>query len=99
MRPHTEIAPSTETATRARDALAALGSDQPVAISNATTGQSVPLPPEAANLVRQVLRGLAAGRPIEVTEGLAELTPNQAAEVLNVSRTYVIKLMDSGTLP
>jgi excisionase family DNA binding protein len=29
----------------------------------------------------------------------AELTPNQAADYLSVSRTFVLKLMDTGQIP
>src|SRR5690348_16925431 len=76
-----------------------LGEDAPLTIGNADTGQSAPLPPDAAALVRQVLASLAAGREVTITETPDEMTPNEAADYLNVSRMYVMKLIQDGTLP
>lgn len=89
---------SRETAVFAQELIARLG-DAPVALGNAATGETTPLPPQIAALLRQVLTSLAAGRNVTVTEALEEVTPNEAAEYLNVSRPYVAKLMDDGVLP
>jgi excisionase family DNA binding protein len=90
---------TTETALFARDLIAKLGLDESLVVGNAATGASTPLPPAIANLVRQVLVSLAAGRDVTIAENLTEVTPNEAAEILNVSRTFVTKLMDEGQLP
>jgi excisionase family DNA binding protein len=94
----TNIPVSRETAVFAQELIARLG-DGPVALGNAVTGETTPLPPQIAQLLRQVLTSLAAGRNVTVTEALEEVTPNEAAEYLNVSRPYVAKLMDEGILP
>ena len=39
------------------------------------------------------------GHQVTITENLTELTPNEAAGLLNVSRMYVMKLVQDGTLP
>ncbi|NJM35569.1 MAG: helix-turn-helix domain-containing protein [Rhodomicrobium sp.] len=89
---------SRETAVFAQELIARLG-DGPVALGNAATGETTPLPPHIAELLRQVLTRLAAGKNVTVTEALEEVTPNEAAEYLNVSRPYIAKLMDEGVLP
>jgi len=73
--------------------------DAPVAIQNAATGEATPLPPHLAALIRDIFATLAEGRPVAVTAVSEEMTPNEAAEFLNVSRPFVIKLMESGALP
>ena len=90
--------PTTETAVFAQELIAKLG-EGPVVLGNATTGETTPLPSHIAGLMRQVLATLAAGRSVTVTYGLEELTPNEAADFLNVSRPYVAKLLDEGVLP
>lgn len=93
------VTTSKETAVFARDLIARLGEDQ-LMVGNAVTGETTPLPPHVAELMRQVLESLAAGKPVTVTEVLDdEVTPNEAAEFLNVSRPHVAKLMDDGILP
>jgi excisionase family DNA binding protein len=95
-----QASPSTtaETAIFAQELIAKLGSE-PVVLGNAATGETARLPSDIAELMRQVLENLAAGRSVTVTYGLEELTPNEAAEFLNVSRPYVAKLLDGGVLP
>ena len=97
--PHSPRTPSgaDETAV-VRAFMANLGDATPT-VGNPATGETVPLPPHAAALIRQVLAGLAKGRDVTVTETPEEMTPNEAADFLNVSRMYVMKLIQDGTLP
>lgn len=92
-------APTTETATLARLILSKLGAHGPITIGNPATGEGGAVPPNVADLIRQVLASYAAGRQPTVTENLIEMTPNEAADFLNVSRTYVMKLIRDGALP
>jgi excisionase family DNA binding protein len=87
-----------ETALFAQELIARLG-EGPVSLGNSATGEMTPLPPHVAELMKQVLSSLAAGRGVSVNEALEEVTPNEAAEFLNVSRPYVAKLLDDGVLP
>ena len=57
------------------------------------------LPREVATVLREILVNSVAGRSVSVIPMLAELTTQQAANLLNVSRPHVIKLMDDGILP
>lgn len=57
------------------------------------------VPREVATVLREILVNSAAGRSVGVIPMRAELTTQQAAQLLNVSRPHVIKLMDEGILP
>ncbi|WP_258957125.1 helix-turn-helix domain-containing protein [Rhodococcus globerulus] len=52
------------------------------------------MPRAAFELIRDVLANMAAGQGVTVVPAHAELTTQQAAEMLNVSRPHVIKLLD-----
>jgi excisionase family DNA binding protein len=62
-------------------------------------GIDTPLPDGVAKLLREVLAALAAGQGVTVIAQDHEMTPSEAAAFLNVSRGYVLKLMDEGQLP
>ena len=87
-----------ETALFAQELIARIG-EGPLSLGNPATGEMTPLPPHVAELMKQVLSSLAAGRGVSVNEALEEVTPNEAAEFLNVSRPFVAKLLDEGVLP
>lgn len=89
---------TSETAAFAGQLIARLGAD-PMAIGAAGSSETTPLPPHIAELIRQMLTNLAAGRDVSVTDRREELTPNEAADFLNVSRPYIVKLMNEGVLP
>jgi excisionase family DNA binding protein len=57
------------------------------------------LPPGAVAMLMDILNAMAAGRGVTVIPENAELTTVQAAEVLNVSRPFLIKLLDEGAIP
>lgn len=56
------------------------------------------LPRAAVELFAQVLAFMAAGQGVSVVPANAELTTQQAADLLNVSRPYLIGLLDAGEI-
>jgi excisionase family DNA binding protein len=57
------------------------------------------LPPAAVELLMNILEAMAAGHGVTIIPENAELTTVQAAEVLNVSRPFLIKLLEEGAIP
>lgn len=62
------------------------------------TEETIRLPRDVANLLREILVNTAAGQAVSIIPMSAELTTQQAADLLNVSRPHVVKLMDEGIL-
>ena len=56
------------------------------------------LPPSAVSLIRALLKVMASGKAVTVIAEEAEITTEQAAELLHVSRPYVVGLIDKGQL-
>ncbi|MER6628987.1 excisionase family DNA-binding protein [Streptomyces sp. NPDC000987] len=57
------------------------------------------LPRPAAEMFAVMLAALASGKGVQVMPVDAELTTQQAADVLNVSRPYLIGLLDEDKIP
>jgi excisionase family DNA binding protein len=58
----------------------------------------VPLPARAVELIFRLLEAMGERVPISVIPHEAELTTQQAADYLNVSRPYLIALLDKGEI-
>jgi excisionase family DNA binding protein len=72
---------------------------QDITIRIEGSGVAVSLPARAVELMFTVLSAMANGQPISVIPQQPELSTQQAAEFLNVSRPFVVKLIDEGKLP
>jgi excisionase family DNA binding protein len=59
----------------------------------------VELPPTARAAVRQLLADLAAGTAVHLLTDGTELTTQDAANLLGISRTYLVRLVDDGKIP
>ena len=62
-------------------------------------GRRVELPPSIANALKLVARAMAEGHSVAVVHYDHELTTQQAADLLNVSRPYLIRLLENGQIP
>lgn len=70
------------------EALGEVGDDDALVIPRAT-----------AVMLAQVLSLLENGHGVQIIPKDAELTTQQAADMLNVSRPYLIRLLESGQIP
>lgn len=61
--------------------------------------EPIELPADAVRLLTRVLEVMAAGRGVTLIPESAELTTVQAADVLNVSRPFLIRLLDENAIP
>jgi excisionase family DNA binding protein len=59
----------------------------------------VELPTSALRLLVNILSELADGDAVKVVPIHAELMTQEAADLLNVSRPHLVKLLESGSLP
>jgi len=57
------------------------------------------VPARALHLLAHILEGMAEGNPITLIPLHAELSTHQAAEIMRVSRPYLIKLLEGGKMP
>jgi len=57
------------------------------------------IPRVTAIMFAQILDLLGQGRGVQIMPREAELTTQQAADMLNVSRPYLISLLESGQIP
>lgn len=64
-----------------------------------TTKFTVEVPPEVAGVLLRVLSFMAAGHAVTILPIEAELTTQKAADMLGVSRPYLIQLLDKGQIP
>ena len=96
------VAPSVDDAEIARAASRALKDcrDWSGPVSLRLEGRAdAPLPKPAFRLLIEVLSQMARGNVVAVTPIQADLTTQQAAELLGVSRPHLVKLLEGGRLP
>ncbi|QKK33257.1 helix-turn-helix domain-containing protein (plasmid) [Rhizobium indicum] len=62
-------------------------------------GKRLELPQALADVMYQAAELLAEGRPVTVLPDEEMLSTQAAADILNVSRQYLVRLVDTGELP
>lgn len=91
---------ATRAVRRIRDYLAAHPGTDPVRIRGELAGNDIIVVPRAATvMLAQILALLASGQGVQIIPDAAELTTQQAGDFLNVSRPFLIGLLESGEIP
>jgi excisionase family DNA binding protein len=75
---------------------------QPVDLSLAVDGgetRNITLMPALTDTLLDILRLISTGRGFRMIPVEAELTTQEAADMLNVSRPFLIKLLEKGDIP
>lgn len=62
-------------------------------------GESIGLPASAFEALKAVVTGMAQGMAMTLIPSGRELTTQEAADLLRISRPSVIKLLEEGTIP
>lgn len=75
--------------------------DQPltVQVMDADHDEPIELPAGAVTLLMDILDAMASGQGVTLIPEDAELTTVQAADILHVSRPFLIKLLEEGQIP
>ena len=68
-------------------------------MSDGTTGVAVTIPAAAYRLLVDILAEMGSGNGVRIVPIKKELTTSEAAELLNVSRPYLVDLLESGKIP
>jgi excisionase family DNA binding protein len=62
-------------------------------------GETIPVPESVFYVLERVAEVLASGDSITVVPVGKEVTTQQAADLLNVSRQYLVRVLDEGRIP
>ena len=77
------------------------GSGRPLTVRSPRPGEEtdIELPARTLAYLIVILDAMASGSAVTITPRQAELTTQQAADLLNVSRPFLIRLVENGTIP
>lgn len=98
---HEAICPTDQETALARKASRWLGplSDHNLQVRIPETNEEITLPASAVRLLVELLSEMAKGNAVALTPIHAELTTQQAADLLGVSRPFLVKQLEEGRLP
>ena len=74
-------------------------SSSKVKIKIQESGEFITIPKKALELLSYILTNMAEGKAISIIPSDSEVSTQQAADMLNVSRPHLVKLLEQGTIP
>jgi excisionase family DNA binding protein len=77
----------------------ASGGERYVTLRAENGGGSVTVSREALDLLVRILDEMVEGNAVSLVPGSPELTTQQVADILHVSRPYVVTLLEEGKIP
>lgn len=63
------------------------------------TGEFITIPKKALALLSDIIQNMAEGKTITIVPSNSELSTQQAADMLNVSRPHLVKLLEAKKIP
>ena len=63
------------------------------------SGELITVPIKALNLLSVILSNMAEGKSISIIPSDSEVSTQQAADMLNISRPHIVKLLEQGKIP
>ncbi|NHE56684.1 helix-turn-helix domain-containing protein [Cyclobacterium sp. GBPx2] len=86
--------------TRLKEVLSKLHAASPVVkIKIQESDESITIPKKALSLLMTILSNMSEGKSITIIPTDSEVSTQQAADMLNVSRPHLIKLLENNTIP
>ncbi|MFG0334822.1 MAG: helix-turn-helix domain-containing protein [Maioricimonas sp. JB049] len=98
---HEPVSPSAEDVRLAKASSRTLApfQNQPLQVRIAETDEQIELPAAAVRLLVDLLSTMAEGHAVTLIPVHAELTTQQAADLINVSRPFLIRQLEEGRIP
>lgn len=62
-------------------------------------GETIDIPTSALHALKLIVQGMAHGQTMTLAAHGKDLTTQEAADLLHVSRPHLVKLLDRGTIP
>ncbi|MCH4903885.1 excisionase family DNA-binding protein [Cylindrospermopsis raciborskii CHAB3438] len=81
------------------DLLGQLDPESPTFQIVSTSGAAIDIPTPVFNLMQRMVHELLQGNSVTIVPIHKELTTQEAADILNVSRQYLVELLDAQTIP
>jgi excisionase family DNA binding protein len=72
---------------------------QLVSISGKSINSGIDLPQPVLNLLRQMVHELLQGNSVTIVPIHKELTTQEAADILNISRQYLVEILEAQAIP
>lgn len=85
--------------TSSRVLAACLGEGETAHLHVHDGSEVIEIPVKALRMLVDILANMAEGRAVGIMPANAELTTQQAADLLNVSRPHLVSLIESGRIP